>query len=495
MFLRATVILLLIFACESIAAQQPAASPASADSMLSPLRGVGGGLPARYLETVSSKADKYYNSITSKTEKTLEKLSKWEGKIKTILEKASPETAQRLFGNGQLTFAGLLQQYKEGKVVADGYYSCYDEYRDKLITTVKYLDEKRGLLDSTLITPLQRAKQTTAKLNDQLKNTEATAQWIKERKKQLLQQAVQYIGKSKYLQKIAREHYYYLETLQNYREIFSDQKKAEEAVVKLLQRIPAFNEFFRRNSMLASLFPMPGGASGGQGTQSGFAGLQTRTQVTNFLQQTSITASANSSVLQRNIQDVQEQVTQLRNKMQQLTGGNGGDIEMPGFKPNNQKAKSFFQRFEYGANIQSQKGTRFFPASSSDIGLSAGYKLNDRSLLGIGVSYKIGLGNGWNNIKITSQGLGLRSFIDWKIKNELWISGGYEQNYMAAFKNVEELKNINAWQQSGLIGITKIISLKTKILKKTKLQLLWDFLSYQQQPRSKSLIFRIGYNF
>jgi len=36
--------------------------------------------------------------------------------------------------------------------------------------------------------------------------------------------------------------------------------------------------------------------------------------------------------------------------------------------------------------------------------------------------------------------------------------------------------------------------LKTKFLKKTKMQLLWDFMSYDQKPRTQPIVFRIGYN-
>jgi hypothetical protein len=53
----------------------------------------------------------------------------------------------------------------------------------------------------------------------------------------------------------------------------------------------------------------------------------------------------------------------------------------------------------------------------------------------------------------------------------------------------------DSWQESGLLGISKIISVKSKLFKKTKVQLLWDFLSYQQLPRSQPLKFRVGYNF
>ncbi|MBK9381708.1 MAG: hypothetical protein IPN39_10300 [Chitinophagaceae bacterium] len=33
-----------------------------------------------------------------------------------------------------------------------------------------------------------------------------------------------------------------------------------------------------------------------------------------------------------------------------------------------------------------------------------------------------------------SQGLSARSFIDWKLKGSLWVSGGFEMNYRSEFQ-------------------------------------------------------------
>jgi hypothetical protein len=250
----------------------------------------------------------------------------------------------------------------------------------------------------------------------------------------------------------------------------------------------------RKNGMLASLFrtspPDPLSPSGRGG---GLAGLQTRAQV-NALIQTQIAAGGPNAMqqFQQNIQSAQSQLSQLKDKVLKF-GGGSSDAAMPeGFKPNNQKTKSFLQRLEYSTNIQSQKATNYFPVTS-DLGLSVGYKLNDKSIIGIGASYKLGLGRGWNNIKFSSEGIGLRSYIDWKIKGSFWISGGYEQNLIS----VPSPRSGEgwSWQQSGLIGISKVVAMKSKMFKKTKLMLLWDFLSYRQAVRTQPVVFRIGYNF
>jgi hypothetical protein len=481
-------LVLTIFLCNELHAQAPLVQ---ADSALTKLS----SLPQNYLQTLTSKSEKYYNAVTSKTEKTLERLAKWEAKIKTILEKTSPETAQRLFGNDQLTFASLLQKYKEGKVVVENYRGQFNEYRDKVNTTLKYLDDKKEQLNSSVVKPLQEAKAKTAKLNEQLKNTEAVQQFIKERKKQLMDQALQYLGKSKYLQKISKESYYYVETLRNYKEIFSDPKKTEELAVKLLNKVPGFSEFIRKNSMLASLFrsagsPPLGGAGGGS-----LAGLQTRAQVNNLIQQQIAAGGPNAQQqFQQNIQAAQAQLNELKSKILK-SGGSSSDAEIPeGFKPNNQKSKTFWQKWELGMNVQTNRGSSVFPVAS-DLGLSAGYKPNNKMVVGVGLAGRIGWGKDIRHISLSYSGISARSFAEWKLKGSFHAAAGFEMNYRPEIRSVGPLKDYSSWQQSGLVGISKVVSIKSKFFKKTSIRLLWDFLSYQQVPRAQPVIFRVGYAF
>ncbi len=221
-------------------------------------------------------------------------------------------------------------------------------------------------------------------------------------------------------------------------------------------------------------------------------------QVNNLIQQQVAAGGPNAQAqFQQNLKDAQGQLNELKNKILSsplARGGSSDDIMPEGFKPNNQKTKSFWNRLEYGTNIQSQKPNGYFPVTS-DIGLSLGYKLNDKSVVGVGASYKLGWGQNIRHINITHQGAGLRSFVDWKIKGSFWVNGGYEMNYQSEFNRIELLKDMNGWQQSGLVGLSKVVSLKTKFFKKTKLQLLWDFLSYQQVPRTQPIVFRLGYSF
>jgi trimethylamine:corrinoid methyltransferase-like protein len=106
----------------------------------------------------------------------------------------------------------------------------------------------------------------------------------------------------------------------------------------------------------------------------------------------------------------------------------------------------------------------------------------------------MGWGQNIRNIKLTHEGISFRSFLDVKLKGSFYTSGGFEYNYQQPFSTTQQLKNLNSWQQSGLLGISKTVAVSSKFFKQTKVQLLWDFLSYRQLPRSQPLKFRIGYN-
>ena len=448
-------------------------------------------VPGKYLDAVENKIDKYSNRITGKTEKTLAKLAKWENKIKGILDQVSPETSAKLFGNNATTFTTLLKKLQEGKAIAEGYKSKYNEYRDKLTTSIKYLEDQKDKVNKNLIQPINTAKKKLDELEQDIANTEAVEAFIKERKKQLVDEAVKYIGKSKYLTKIDKESYYYLETLRNYKELFSDKKKAEELAYKILDKIPAFKNFVKQNSMLAALFRRPGGSD--NGNMANLAGLQTRTSVQAMIQDRIAAGGPNArEQFSQNMQQGQAALSQLKDKIIKA-GGSSSEANIPNFKPNEQKSKTFLQRLEYGSNFQFAKNNSLVP-TTADIALSIGYKLNDKSIIGIGASYKMGLGS-IQRISISHQGIGIRSFIDWKLKKQFFVSGGFEMNYNAQFKNIAQLKGYSDWQQSGLIGITKKINIKTKFFKGTSIQLLYDMLYRQHNPVSQPVLFRTGYSF
>ena len=371
--------------------------------------------------------------------------------------------------------------------------AAYNGHLDSLGTAMNFLQNNPQLQQVTAIKDkLGNNLQSINDLKSKLNQTENIRKQILQRQQEL-KAKLQNTGLAKEFQKFKKEVYYYQAQVREYQDALKDPKKLGAKLLQVANKVPAFQDFFRRNSELASLFRLPGGTDPVNTTAS-FAGLQTRASVQNLLQQRLGTGPDAQQYMQQQMQGAQAQMQELKNKVQQYKQGSygTGDGEMPDFKVNEQKTKTFLQRIEWGSNMQTTKGNFYFPVTS-DIGLSAGYKINDKSIIGIGASYKVGLGQSWQNISVTHQGAGLRTFVDIKLKGSFWISGGGELNYRTEFRRIEVLKDLNAWQQSALLGISRKFKMGKKM--KGNTQLLYDFLWKQQIPRTQAFVFRVGYNF
>jgi len=442
-----------------------------------------------YLESVSGQANKLEEKLGRKSQKALEQFQKQEERIKRKLFRIDSSKAASLFNNSSDQYKTLEEKLNKGLLSKD-----YNASLDTIVTSLKFLQQNPEWLS--------KAKDAKDKLKDALgkvnglqsrfQKAEEIKKFLKERRQYLKEQLI-HLGFTKELKHLSKQVYYYSQQLNEYKEVFKDHKKAEKKALELLSKTKFFKDFLHTNSELAFLFRLPGNPNDPV-TQASLAGLQTRAQVNGLIQQRLAAGGAGAQAqFQQNVHQAQNQLNQLKNKLSQL-GGGSSDFEMPeGFKPNNQKTKSFFKRLELGTNIQSQKSNGSFP-TTTDLGLSIGYKLNDKNTLGIGASYKMGLGKDIRHVHVTHQGVGLRSFADWKIKGSFWLSGGYEMNYRSEFRSIDALKDFSSWQRSGLIGVSKVVALKTKFFEKSKLQLLWDFLSYNQVPRTQPILFRIGYS-
>jgi hypothetical protein len=148
-----------------------------------------------------------------------------------------------------------------------------------------------------------------------------------------------------------------------------------------------------------------------------------------------------------------------------------------------------------GGNIQFAKPNGFVP-TTSDVAVTVAYKLNDKSSIGIGGSYKLGLGS-WKRIRFTHEGVSLRSFADIKLKGQFFITGGYELNHFARFTQLASINNFDYWQSGGLAGISRKFPLSLPRRGSRRglgnFQVLYDFLHNQHTPRTNPILFRTGF--
>ncbi|MDE3234508.1 MAG: hypothetical protein KGO81_01045 [Bacteroidota bacterium] len=436
-------------------------------------------------------------SIINRTEESLHQLRLSEQKLEKKLSKKNSSEAKQLFSGTQQLYADLENRLKKTPNNWQKFIALEPQL-DSIQNLSKFLAGTNSALNQIGSTKLRKISVLGNEANE-LENKLAISNEIRKilsSRKDQLENVLKKYSLFEPLKSFNKQVYYYQQSLLEYKSMLKDKKKMEEKVLSILRDQPLFVDFMKKNSLLAKLFPFPANYGNSLALQS----LQTRDQIGAIVQQ-SLGVISNGSD-QRSIMNPQQlilgQVQQLQGQVAQLgkqglnsLNINNGTPESIDFKPNNQKVKTFWKRLDFGFNMQST-GQRYALPAISDLAISLGYKLNDNSIIGIGFSDKVGLGKSINDIHLSNQGVGFRSFLDIKIKNKIWLSGGYEVNYLPDINKVPLLMNCSPWQRSGLLGVTK----KLKAGKKeTKMQVLWDFLSYNQIPHNQPIVFRIGFGF
>jgi hypothetical protein len=471
-------------------------------------------------EKLLNKLTKQYqtteNNLVKQSTKWLNKIEKQELKLKAQLAKTDSAKAQQIFGNVNDKYDQLKKSLHNKTKKLNAYYPNLDS----LGSASKFLQKINGnKITNNLQLPTQQVNTTITSLQQKLQNATNIKKQIQQRKEEL-KEALKNTPIARQLDKYKKQVFYYQQQLNEYKTLLNSPDKLVAKALNWVRENNSFKQFFSQNSSLALLFSIPNSSATTvtNGSTALVGGLQSRASVMQAVQQSLGISTATqqlgnvnpANLLSSKIDAGKAALDNLKSKMP--NGDNVQDSDMPNFKPNTQKTKSFLKRLEFGYTIQNQQSNYWLP-TTSDIAATVGYKLNDKATVGLGIAYKLGWGTAINNIKITHQGFGFRSFIDIKCissKNQnsafnfftknLWITGGYEINYLPQLNGLPLKPNaptINpnllptAWQQAALLGISK----KQKVAKKTiSLQVLYNFLYNKTIPNTPQFVFRIGWS-
>lgn len=407
-------------------------------------------MPDKIFSGLQSKFNRAEERLNKQTEKYLNRLAKQEKKLKRELQRTDSAKANELFGDIDERYSKLKSDFNKHSSNAKAYTSPYSGNADSINTALAFLSQQVSPGSSQLQKQISISLADYRQLQGKFSNADQLKTLLRKRQEFLKQQLAN-TPLAKEFKKFQTQVYYYRAQVNEYKKALSDPREMGKRLLATVRKIPAFQSFFHKYSQLAAMFSTPGD----YGSMASLQGLQTRAGVQSMINQRIASGGAGAQQLvQQNIAAAQSQLQQLKQKLSQLKSGGDAEMDIPGFKPNDQRTKSFYKRLEFGTNLQTQKSQYYFPATT-DIGLSVGYKLNDKSIVGVGASYKLGLGKGWNDIQLTHQGIGVRSFVEWKLKGSFFVTGGYEQNYRSEFNRIDQLKELSAWQQSGLLGDTR----------------------------------------
>ncbi|MEJ7740169.1 MAG: hypothetical protein WKF97_22335 [Chitinophagaceae bacterium] len=448
------------------------------------------GLTDKLFKAINKKTDNITDQLSNQMAKCLNRLAKEEKRLKIKLASQDSAAAAKIFDEAEKQYADWQKIIStvDGKISI--LKNSHNAHLDTLQTAFRFLDKTEGLLMNTSLTKssLKEAMANINLLQDKFNQAEQIKNYLKLRRQNLKDQLSRY-GLTKKMARLEKQVYYYQARVNEYKTMINDPSALVAKLIEILKQTEVFRDFFNKHSQLAGLFRLPDNTS--SNTMASLAGLQTRNAIQQDLAQRFGSAQQIQSMMQQQVHHARNQLDHLKNKINQI-GGGSGDQEMPDFKPNNQRTKRIKDRLEFGTNLQTVRTTRFFP-STTDIGLSIGYKLNDKSIVGVGSSYKFGWGRSIRHLSITHEGVGMRSFLDYKVKGNFWLTAGAEMNYRSRFHDFAVFKDYSAWQRAALIGVSK----KYQVMKKVKgnMQLMHDLLYKVQVPRGQAVIFRIGYNF
>jgi hypothetical protein len=436
-----------------------------------------------------------YKSLDGEVQKHSDRLLRRMQKMELAMER---KVVQKDTAAAQLQFKGIQQQYDSMR--ARLFQPCtalnkmpmkhYIPHFDSLQTSLKYLQLER-LQGSTIETS------KFASVNSQLESLEGKLQQASElqgfvqARQQQLQAIMAKYNYTRQLNRVNQEVSGYQDLIRDYQKVLEDPDKLTEKIIANARNLPSFNSFFEKNSYLATLFPAPTGV----GSTPALAGLQSSGQLqATIAQQMGISSNAGSGQLanpqqymQQQVQQGQSQLNSLKDRLTKKLGNGNSEQTTP--QGDTIQKRSLLKRVEYGFNIQSQFGSILLPAMV-DLGLAAGYKINDKSTVGIGASYKLGCGKPVKDIHFSSQGLSLRTYLDIKLKGGLWVTGAIEDNYLSGFPHTADWRRSDQWSRNGLIGLTKKVSTAKKT---ANFQLLYDLLHVNGTSTGSALKFRVCY--
>ena len=281
-------------------------------------------------------------------------MARREERLRKKLAKTDPAGAKALFPDSTAQYTALSKKLssdtRNGMIHITGEYQAYT---DSLQVVLRYLQAHPSGLKVN--PPLRSFQSLEARLQDadEIKN------YIRQRKQQIGDYIQQHANLSSLLGKdykaLNQDVYYYSQQVRAYRETLNDPDKLTKEALAILNKIPAFQAFMQKHSPLAGLFNLPGNYS----SPATLNGLQTRDQVAALIQgQISAARPSGAAALTSNIQSAESQLQGYKDKLTQL---GSGDIDMPDFKPNDQKTKTFWRRLEYGANFQTTRNNYAFP--------------------------------------------------------------------------------------------------------------------------------------
>lgn len=289
------------------------------------------------------------------------------------------------------------------------------------------------------------------------------------------------------LKGIEKQVFYGKERMKVFKQMEDDPTVAEDKALEYLQGTEGFSEAMSNNSPTNSMAGMDAG-------QLEKMGYQTKQVLQKNLQEKfggSLGGVADKMSGQiKAWQDKQKELDNVKQTKKNLTQLK--NTEKPSFKINPMRGVPFWKRIEKQYSWQTQRANESGGPALFILSAGAGFKHTPRLTYGIGLTSSLGLGQNWQNIHFSFEGIGYKTYATWLWQYGIGVYAGYEKLYKRAVftkdKPPPELESYptnhstTKYSESLLIGAYKNYSINKKY--KGAIQLLYDVWWQQKNLRS-----------
>ena len=440
-------------------------------------------LTNKYFHKVNKKVLTLDKSTTKRTKKSFKKFQRQQKRLHKKLCKVNPDLADKLFSYqaDPLYYQDDPFNLPPRTKLKSGPKEYNAEWDTLKCSSAFYSAQSDSSNPSSSVAETNRNVQNC---DSKLEQSNKIQHYMRQRKTLLKKSLKDYPSMKKNLLGIDKVNYYYGQYLKEFKNRLKFESKFESLFKRGLSGNSEFSKFMSSNGVLAKFGKIP--SDWGKNIE----GLQTNASVEKMLDEST---KALSILLSKD--SIATKVKEGTDAIGKMKSGNYGNAtnaaDVPDFKPNPMKTKRFVDRLEYGTDVKFTQTSAYFPAKGN-LGFTIGYKLNPKFSIGTGATYNLGLGRNWNAIRLTHEGIGIRTYADYQIKGAIYFSGGYEKNATTPTATQKEIGiGSLTWYDSALLGI----KIKPKILGKASptASLQYDLLHDEHAPASPAIIYRIGW--
>ncbi|KAA5536539.1 hypothetical protein F0919_02400 [Taibaiella lutea] len=424
--------------------------------------------PASVSETTENieNANSYLDSKTASLDKYLSRSEKIQQRLLKRLQRKEQKMLKKLAAKDSALYYQYLQQqglsYDSIAALSNdtAYRNKFALQKNSTIDSLRgvqnFIQKQEDKLNAAsgiagkagIASPAVSTNSTTGNLSglQQNLNVQQNIDGLIQQKTQSLKSFAAQHTDIKGLEGIQKDVYYAREKIKNWRELAEEPDDAEAKALEYLQGTEGFDKFLKQDN----------NAFGGLGSNATAAdlqrmGYQTKASVNAMLQKSlGNNMSAVQQQMSQQVQQYSEKLNGITDKVNDVKGSIheakqglqsakdakkdlSQNLKGEDFKVNPEKGKPFWQRLEWQYNFQTARASvdNGKPATM-DLGVNVGYKQNERLSFGIGLGSSIGLGQNWQHIKLSYEGISARAYADWK-----WIYGfsfqaGYERSFIPA---------------------------------------------------------------